>query len=167
MKVSYLAGMEVSASGLAAQRAAMNAAAENLANAQTTRTESGEPYRRKVASFSQEAVNIENQTPGAAPAENLALTQAGHLQAASEPPRLAHESVSGVKAAIQDDMSEFPQVYDPGHPDADENGMVRMPNVDTAREMVTMMAASRAYEANIAALQAARRLVDSSLNLAR
>jgi flagellar basal-body rod protein FlgC len=167
MKVSYLAGMEVSASGLAAQRAVMNAAAENLANAQTTRTEKGEPYRRKIATLSQEAVTFESTLPSAELEAAMSRTQEGHLEAKGQPDKTTSETAQGVKATIAEDVSEFPTVYDPGHPDADENGMVRMPNVDTAREMVTMLAASRAYEANVAALQAARRLAESSLNMAR
>lgn len=149
MKVSYLAGMNVSASGLAAQRAVMNATAENLANAQTTRTETGDPYRRKVVSLSEDPITFTDALAGAAPG---AVTE---------------ERANGVKATVEEDLSEFPQLYDPGHPDADEAGMVRMPNVDTAREMVNLMVASRAYEANVAALQASRKLAESSLNLAR
>jgi len=167
MKVSYLAGMEVSASGLAAQRAVMNAAAENLANAQTTRTEGGGPYRRKVASFTQEALSFEASQPQDATPARLARTDEAHLQAAPAQGRPQTMGAVGVRASLEEDPSEFPEVYDPGHPDADENGMVRMPNVDVAREMVTLMTASRAYEANVAALQAARRMAESSLNLAR
>src|SRR5512143_2137716 len=110
MKVSYLSGMNVSAAGLAAQRAVMNATAENLANAQTTKTETGEPYRRKVVALSEEPVHFTDALAGTA----------------------RSETASGVKATIEEDASDFPQLYDPGHPDADENGMVRMPNVDTA-----------------------------------
>lgn len=140
MKVSYLAGMNISASGLLAQREVMNAAAENLANLHTTRTESGDPYRRKVATLASESIAVE--------------------------PRGAEAAV-GVRAELSEDASEFPTVHDPGHPDADENGMVRMPNVDLAQEMVTMMAAARAYEANIAALQSAKKVAEAGLNLAR
>lgn len=146
MKISYLAGMNVSASGLAAQRELMNATAENLANAQTTRTETGEPYRRKVVAFSEDAA-LGGTAGSATAAEGAGLT--------------------GVQATLAEDTTEFPQLYDPGHPDADASGMVRMPNVDTAREMVNLLAASRAYEANVAALQASKKLAEASLNLAR
>jgi flagellar basal-body rod protein FlgC len=166
MKVAYLAGMNVSASGLAAQREVMNTVAENLANAQTTRTANGDPYRRKVVSLSQETGSFENRLPAEALSGVLARTDEAHLepQATAAAPQ---ETVAGVRADVTEDPSDFPEIYDPGHPDADDEGMVRMPNVDTAREMVTLLAASRAYEANVAALQAARRLADSSLNLAR
>jgi flagellar basal-body rod protein FlgC len=166
MKVSYLAGMNVSASGLAAQRQVMNTVAENLANAQTTRTESGGPYRRKIVSLVEEPVSFEEKLSSEEPAD-LARTQPGHFSGAGESILTREASAAGVVAEVSEDPSDLPSVYDPGHPDADPEGMVRMPNVDTAREMVTLLAASRAYEANIAALQAARRLAESSLNLAR
>jgi flagellar basal-body rod protein FlgC len=165
MRISYLTGMNVSASGLTAQRAVMDAAAENLANAQTTRTPEGGPYRRKVVPLAAEAQRFTVATEKAVSAD-LQRTDPDHLEpdAASRP--VAQEAM-GVVARVEEDSSEGSQVYDPGHPDADANGMVRMPNVDTAREMVTLMVASRAYEANLAALQASRRLAEASLNLAR
>src|SRR5512140_771218 len=157
MKVSYLTGMEVSASGLAAQRAVMNAAAENLANAQTTRTEKGEPYRRKIATLAEQPVSFAERMVGAAQAASAGGASAGtagatagsaatggskgaqitrtdpaHLSASAAPAPLQTGTATGVKADITEDPSAFPEIYDPGHPDADENGMVRMPNVDTA-----------------------------------
>jgi flagellar basal-body rod protein FlgC len=149
MKISYLAGMNVSASGLAAQREVMNTTAENLANAQTTRTESGDPYRRKVVALSEAPMSFTNALDAANPGQTKT------------------ETAVGVTATVEEDQSEFTELYDPGHPDADAKGMVRMPNVDTAREMVNLMVASRAYEANVAALQASRKLAEASLNLAR
>jgi flagellar basal-body rod protein FlgC len=163
MKVSYLAGMNVSASGLAAQRTVMNTAAENLANAQTTRTETGGPYRRKIAYLSEEPVSVQDGVPSAQ------LDSDGSVKGTvtGVASRTDSATVSAVKATVTEDTSELPEIYDPGHPDADDDGMVRMPNVDTAREMVTLLAASRAYEANVAALQASKKLAESSLNLAR
>ncbi len=166
MKVGYLAGMDVSASGLAAQRTLMNTVAENLANAQTTKTETGEPYRRKVVEFSTQAASFPAPPPMPGGPADLITSDPGHLESA---PAQAGRPVQAneVEARVVEDASEFPQVYDPGHPDADGEGMVRMPNVETTREMVTLLAASRAYEANVAALQAARKLAEASLNLAR
>ena len=165
MRISYLTGMNVSASGLTAQRAVMDAAAENLANAQTTRTPEGGPYRRKVVPLIAETQAFTVHTEEA-PSADLQRTDPDHLESdrASRP---AASEAMGVVARVEEDSSEGSQVYDPGHPDADADGMVRMPNVDTAREMVTLMVASRAYEANLAALQASRRLAEASLNLAR
>lgn len=165
MRISYLTGMNVSASGLKAQRAVMDAAAENLANAQTTRTPEGGPYRRKVVPLAAEVQPFTVVTEEASPAD-LQRTDPDHLGHDAAGRSVGQEAM-GVVARVEEDSSEGSQVYDPGHPDADANGMVRMPNVDTAREMVTLMVASRAYEANLAALQASRRLAEASLNLAR
>jgi flagellar basal-body rod protein FlgC len=165
MRISYLTGMNVSASGLTAQRAVMDAAAENLANAQTTRTPEGGPYRRKIVPLTAETQPFTVRTEEAPPAD-LQRTDPDHLGPDRVSRPVAQEAM-GVVARVEEDPSEGSQVYDPGHPDADADGMVRMPNVDTAREMVTLMVASRAYEANLAALQASRRLAEASLNLAR
>jgi len=165
MRISYLTGMNVSASGLTAQRAVMDAAAENLANAQTTRTPEGGPYRRKVVPLTAEVQPFTVVTETVSPAD-LQRTDPDHLGSDLGSKPVAQEAM-GVVARVEEDSSEGSSVYDPGHPDADANGMVRMPNVDTAREMVTLMVASRAYEANLAALQASRRLAEASLNLAR
>ena len=166
MKISYLSGMNISASGLAAQRMVMDAAAENLANAQTTRTESGGPYRRKLVPLTSEPVQFTVQEPAAGPTAPLTRTDPNHLEP-NEPPVESQVELQGVTASVTEDQTPFPTVYDPGHPDADAQGMVKLPNVDTAHEMVTLLVASRAYEANIAALQSARRLADATLNLAR
>ena len=167
MKISYLAGMNVSESALTAQRVAMNTAAENLANAQTTKTETGDPYRRKVVSLATAAIPFTQSLEEGIAAEPLTRTNAAHMNAPVQSPSSVEGTAAGVSAQVVEDRSDFPQIYDPGHPDADEHGMVRMPNVETAQEMVAMMTASRAYEANIAALQAAKKLADASLNLAR
>jgi flagellar basal-body rod protein FlgC len=167
MKISYLAGMDVSASGLTAQRAVMNAVSENLANAQTTKTETGEPYRRKIPSLASSDVPFAARLAAGKVERNLTRTDPAHMEPEPLPARLDERTAIGVSASVSDDPSDFPTIFDPSHPDADEKGMVRMPNVETAREMVTLLAASRAYESNVAALQAARRLAEASLNLAR
>jgi len=109
----------------------MDVIAENMANSNTTRTENGDPYRRKYVVF-------QEKTDDRAFAEffNRAKTTQG-----------------GVRVLrIGTDMSEFKYDYNPSHPDADENGYVRLPNVEVVQEMVDMMSAYRAYEANITAL---------------
>ncbi|MFN8548502.1 MAG: flagellar basal body rod protein FlgC [Candidatus Eisenbacteria bacterium] len=167
MKVSYLAGMDVSTAGLIAQRTVMNVASENLANLNTTRTESGDPYRRQVVSLeAQKLPATLSASPAPLPGIGLDRTDPMHLQPVGLESPLA-QSALGVVGKVSEDQSEFPSVYDPGHPDADENGMVRMPNVDLAQEMVTLLAASRAYEANVAALQTARKMAEGALSLAR
>ncbi len=167
MKVSYLSGMDVSTAGLIAQRQVMNVTAENLANINTTKTESGDPYRRQVASLAAEPLPGQiSASPLPVRAIELETTNANHMQPPGLVP-LSKDAPVGVSAKVSEDSSEFPSVYDPGHPDAGPDGMVRMPNVDLATEMVTMLAASRAYEANVAALQTARKMAEGALSLAR
>lgn len=137
------AGSQISATGLSAERIRMEVAANNIANAHTTRGANGEPYRRQQVSF------------GAAMNQLLG----------------PHSSVGDMKGVqvlgIESDMSELPQIYDPGHPDANQDGYVQMPNVKIPHEMVDMMTASRAYEANLKSLQTFRELAEQALSLLR
>ena len=139
--------MEVSASGLTAERMRMDVVAENLANANTTRGVDGQPYRRK------EVVLAERQAEG-----SFGAALAGAMSG----------KPGGVEvAAIAEDQTPLKQVYDPGHPDADANGYVQMPNVDSVAEMVDLISAQRAYEANVTAMQAAKQMFSKTLELLR
>lgn len=133
--------MAISASGLTAQRQRLNVIAENLANAQVTRTPQGGPYLRK----------------------NVILT----TQPAEEFGSLLE---SPVKVAV-DDITEtregLVQEYDPTHPDANREGIVTWPNVNPITEMVSLTLASRAFEANVAAFRAARAMAQKSLEIGR
>ena len=131
--MSFLNSMSISASALTATRLRMDVIAENMANSDTTRTEHGEPYRRKYVVF-KERTNDRNFSAFF----NRARSTPGGV-------RVIH---------IGRDMSEFKLDYNPSHPDADEEGYVRLPNVEVVQEMVDMMSAVRAYEANITALNA-------------
>jgi flagellar basal-body rod protein FlgC len=139
--------IDISASGLTAERMRMDVTAQNLANAQTTRGADGEPYRRK------EVVLAERQAPG-----SFGAALAGAMTTGGK----------GVEvAAITEDQTPLKQVYDPSHPDADDNGYVQMPNVDTVAEMVDLISAQRAYEANVTAMQAAKQMFSKTLELLR
>jgi len=145
-----LGGFNVSASALTAQRLRMDVISSNIANAETTRAGFVDgrfvPYRRKEVVF--------------APA------QPKFRDLLDE--RLNAGSAQGVQAtAIREDSTPFKQVYNPAHPDADENGMVYMPNVDILREMVDMISASRSYEANVTALNASKAMFMKSLEIGR
>ncbi len=141
--------LEISASGLTAERLRMDVTAENLANAQTTRGADGQPYRRK------EVVLAERQGPG-----SFGAALAGAMGRGGAP--------GGVEvASIGQDQTPLKQVYDPGHPDADANGYVQMPNVDPVAEMVDLISAQRAYEANVTAMQAAKQMFSKTLDLLR
>ena len=140
--------MEVSASGLTAERMRMDVVAQNLANANTTRGVDGQPYRRK------EVVLAERQGE-----QSFGAALAGAMSGGKP---------AGVEvAAIAEDQTPLKQVYDPGHPDADANGYVQMPNVDSVAEMVDLISAQRAYEANVTAMQAAKQMFSKTLELLR
>jgi flagellar basal-body rod protein FlgC len=143
--MSFLDSLSVSASALTAERTRMDVAAENLANAQTTRTAAGGPYRRKV-------VELEE-----APAQGGGFGAA--LQGALN---------RGVQVAgIAQDSTPLKTVYDPGHPDADARGYVQMPNVEPVEEMVDLITSSRSYEANVTAMQTAKSMFTKTLDLLR
>jgi len=148
--MSLFGGLEISASGLTAERLRMDVSAENLANAQTTRGADGQPYRRKEVVM-QEAAGSFGASLSAAMGPNKG-TQGGGVQ------------VAGV---VQDTATPLKRVYDPGHPDADAQGYVSMPNVDTVTEMVDLISAQRAYEANVTAMQAAKQMFSKTLELLR
>lgn len=142
--------LSISASGLSAERLRMDITAENLANAQSTQGADGQPYRRK------EVVLQSTGSGGGFPA-----ALAGAMGGAGETP-------GGVAvAAIVEDDTPGRRVYDPGHPDADAQGYVTMPNVDSVTEMVDLISASRAYEANVTAMQTAKQMFTKTLELLR
>jgi flagellar basal-body rod protein FlgC len=138
-----------SASGMQAERVRMDVVSENLANAETTKTESGQPYRRKEVVF---------QEAGA-----QGTTFASILAGAS-----ADAPTHGVKVAgIVEDQTALKRIYDPGHPDADKDGYVTMPNVNTVTEMTDLISSSRSYEANVTAMQTAKTMFSKTLDLLR
>ncbi len=144
---------DINASGMTAQRFRMDIISENIANSNTTRTEDGTPYRRKVVTF-QEKGNTLNQITG--------QTFSSTLKSAAKQYR-----GSGVKvvSVTEDTTTDLKMVYDPSHPDADENGYVTYPNVDTVTEMVNLIDASRSYEANATAFEASKSLAARGLEI--
>ncbi len=139
-----LGAANISASGLSAERLRMEVVANNIANANSTRTPQGGPYRRQDVVFA------------AVLGQRLRATQGGVALG------------GGVRAAdVVDDPSELPRVFNPGHPDADADGFVTMPNVQLPLEMVNLMTANRAYEANLKVLQAFRQQAEQALQLIR
>ena len=146
--MSFFGGLEISASGLTAERLRMDVTAGNLANAQTTQGANGQPYRRR------EVVLQEAQPAGGSFGSILASASAS--------------PVNGVQVAgIVEDPSDPRRVYDPGHPDADAQGYVTLPNVNPVTEMVDLISASRSYEANVTAMQSAKTLFSKTLELLR
>ena len=159
--------IRISASGLRGQRTKMDVVAKNLANAETTRTADGTPYRRQRAIFEQvlgDKIQRHNLNLGYGVEGRLARTHPGHLgEVGSMTVRTGGGLTSEVDVAL--DSSEFRVVYDPGHPDADEQGYVLMPNVNPISEMVDMITASRAYEANVSAVQTAKDMFNDALKI--
>lgn len=163
-KISGLfASIKISTSGLAAQRRRMNVIAENLANTNTTKTEEGGPYKRKIVRFLEimKSATAHRAVGGGELA--LASTQAGHIRSDIEVPFT--RKFSGVRMETTQDTAEPERVYDPNHPDADEFGYVAMPKIDVIVEMVDMISASRSYEANVAAINAAKDMARKALEI--
>jgi flagellar basal-body rod protein FlgC len=162
--------IRVSATGLRGQRVKMDVVARNLANAETTRTDDGTPYRRQRAVF-EEVLERRLQRPDLryadAPAGDgprLSLTHRGHMAGLRG---LEERTLAGVRTevGVAPDASDFRVVYDPGHPDADAEGYVLLPNVNVITEMTDMITASRAYEANVSAVQSAKEMFNDALKI--
>lgn len=145
--MSFFKSMQISSAALGANRVRMNVLSSNLANAQTTRTPEGGPYRRKDVVFS--------ATPLNGPFEDF-LDDSMNSQ-------LSKPQVID----IHQDTKDPRIVFDPTHPDADKNGNVKMPNIQVMTEMVNMIAATRAYEANATALTEAKNMAIKSLEIGR
>lgn len=141
--MNFLVCLEVSASGLYAQRKRMDTIASNLANIETTRTENGGPYRRKMVVMS------------------------------TKPPDrgfgdILNSTVEGVQIEdVVEDQSPFKKVYNPSHPDANDEGYLLKPNIDLVVETTNMMMAKRAFEANIAVIKATRKMAIKALEIGR
>lgn len=135
--VREVSAREIAVSGLKAQRTRMNVIANNLANIDTTRTPNGGPFRRQLAVFRGESLG-----PGKNPAK------------------------AGVRVVgVRGDQAPFRTVFDPSHPDADADGYVKYPNISNAVEMVDLISAQRAYDANIAVLASERRMSQKALEI--
>ena len=137
---NFLVSGNISASGMSAERTRMDVTAQNIANALSTRSGQNGPYRRQNVVF-ESVMNEQLRGPAA---------------------------LGGVRVAeVVADPSELPRIHDPGHPDADQDGFVTMPNVSLPMEMINLMTASRAYEANLKVLQTLRQQMEATQNLIR
>lgn len=141
--MDLITGVGATGSALNAQKTRLDLIAQNIANAQTTRSADGGPYKRQVVTFEAQLAHRMGR-PG---------------QAAGQ---------SGVKvAAISNDPTPGQKIYDPRHPDADAQGMVTMPNVNVSTEMVDLITASRTYEANLSVVKAARQMAQKTIDIGR
>jgi flagellar basal-body rod protein FlgC len=161
---SVFSGLNISAMGLSAQRKRMNAIASNLANAETSKTEKGVPYRRKIVEMTAknaQAFSTVMQDAGL----KLSTTSEGHLQQGPMGFTESQEVAGGVDSREVEDTAPPKVVYDPDNPEADPNGYVTMPNVNVVTEMVNMISASRSFEANVQAVNAAKTMAKDSLEI--
>jgi flagellar basal-body rod protein FlgC len=137
--MQVFSALDISASGLHAERVRMDVIANNLANVNSTRTPEGGPFRRQLVILKGMSQGVPTDGTG-----------------------------GGVRVAgVVDDPTPFPLVYNPGHPDADAQGYVQMPNVNVVEEMVDMMTALRAYEANVTAIDATKSMLGRALDIIR
>jgi flagellar basal-body rod protein FlgC len=145
--MSFMDGMNVSASGMTAQRLRLDIISQNIANVNTTRDENGNVYRRKTVVFSEKDVT---------PFGDILMKTAG-------------TAGNGVKVTqvSEDDKTALRKVYDPSHPDADEDGYVSYPNVNVVQEMTDMIDATRSYEANVTAFNATKNMALKGLEVGR
>lgn len=145
--MDFFSSMRVSATGLDAQMKRMNTISSNIANAETTRTEEGGPYRRKDPIF---AAQTDRESFGEILQNEL------------------DEQVQGVQVVeISQDEKAPRMVYNPSHPDANAEGYVAMPNVNPVQEMANMISAQRSYEANVTAMGAAKNMAQKALEIGR
>lgn len=143
--MGIFSSFDISASGLTAERLRMDIISNNIANVNTTKTEDGTPYRRQMPMFQSRL----NQSIGA-----------------SEKGSERSFSGNGVKVIdIMEDQAPFKKMYEPSHPHADKDGYVQMPNVNVIKEMVDMITASRAYEANISVMTNSKNMFKRALDL--
>ncbi|MCA1989159.1 MAG: flagellar basal body rod protein FlgC [Desulfarculus sp.] len=151
--MDFMSSMEISASALSAQRTRMNIISQNLANANTTRTAEGGAYRRRITIFQ------------ARPFSNY-MDQAMDENTISYGP--GNDPRKGVYLEkIDKDPSPLKRVYDPKHPDADQDGYVELPNVEVVTEMVDLINASRSYEASVTAVNATKNMALKALEIGR
>ena len=154
--MGYMDTLAISASGMTAERLRMDVVANNLANVNTTRTPDGGPFRRQQVTFTPAGTSFGETLAHLSDADSDGGEDGGGDRAGGV-------QVSG----IVPDSRPFKRVYEPGHPDADKQGYVSLPNVDTVTEMVDMMSATRAYEANVSAVGAVKSMAMKALEIGR
>ena len=139
--MNLIAGIDITAGALNANKTRLDIVAQNIANAQTTRTAGGRPYQRQIVSFETELVR--RIAAGGASLQSVRI------------------------GSISTDRTPGQQVYNPQHPDATAEGLVTMPNVDLSFEMVDLITASRAYEANLSVVKSARQMASKALEIGK
>lgn len=146
--MGFFDSVRISSTGLTAERTRMDIISKNIANINTTRTASGGPYRRQMAIFREQ--------------DSITFDQA--LNAAKG----KQSTGNGVEVvAVVEDKSDFKREYDPAHPDADEDGYVLLPNIDSITEMINLISANRAYDANVTVINGTKSMAMKALDIGR
>ena len=153
--MAFLSSMNIVASGLTAQQLRLDVVAENVTNSTTTRTEGGGAYRRKMVVFRSETGRDTFRKAMAKAAYGMA-------------PNKGFDTIGGVRVTqIVEDPTPFKLVYDPEHPDANEDGYLEMPNIDMVKEMTDAMAATQAYSANVTAFNTLKSVIAQGLEIGK
>lgn len=160
--MGFFSSFDISASGMTAERYRMDIISENLANMNTTRTEDGTPYRRQVVTFEERG----SKTPFSHVLDDKRNKYTGQWGKYRDKYLNQYSGVGvRVDGVYEDTWTEMKMVYDPAHPDADENGYVTYPNVDAVTEFVNLIDASRGYEANATAFEATKSMAQRGLSI--
>lgn len=157
--MAFLSSLNIAASGMAAERLRLDVISQNVANAKTTRTEDGTPYRRQVVVFR------ENKGFDSVLEETIAKRKEKIQSGTLSGPLYASKNKGVLVTEVIEDETPLTPVYDPTHPDADEDGYYYLPNVDVAEEEMDALAATRSYEANLAVLNAVKSMAQSALSI--
>ena len=166
--MSFLSTINIIGSGMTAQQTRLDVISENVSNMNTTRTEGGGAYRRKTVTFEAEAGKdgFRMAFERAKERQRRKIVYGGGYASLVYPSSRGYESAGGVRVAeIGEDDSEMPMVYDPTHPDANDEGYVEMPNVTLVKEITDAMAASQAFSANVTAFNTLKSVISSGLEI--
>ncbi len=163
--MAFLSNFDISGYGLSAQRFRMNIISSNIANANTTRTDEGGPYRRREVVF--KAVDFDRALNNEINSENNMLEYENPLDDSFLQTDTKPAIMSVVVDKVVRDESDFKMKYDPSHPDANKDGYVAYPNINPVIEMSDLIEATRAYQANVAAFQSAKTMAQSAIDILR
>ncbi|EAH9135561.1 flagellar basal body rod protein FlgC [Campylobacter upsaliensis] len=161
--MAYLSDFDISGYGLSAQRFRMNVISSNIANAQTTRTTEGGPYRRREVIF--KANDFDALINQQINKDNNFLKYENPLNDPSSPEEAKPAIMSVVVDKVVRDDKDFRMKYDPSHPDANAEGYVAFPNVNPVIEMADLIEATRAYQANVSAFTSAKTIAQSAIDI--
>ena len=158
-----LSSFAISAKGMSVQKKKMDIVAENIANASTTKTNTGEPYKKKFLLVEEAKKSGVSFNANSGNGFDMNMSSAGHISGIGS--GIDKLNYDGIQTNVRQDSSVGELVYMPDHPDANGDGYVQMPNVDVVTEMIDMISATRNYEANLTAFNATKQIAKDSLEI--